>query len=398
MKKISYVPLFILALLSVMFVPPHARAASKFEVSGWIPYWRVATGTQDASAHLNQLTQINPFGYSVKADGTLSDRMNITQEPWTSLIAQAKVQKVRVIPTVMWSDGNAIDTILRDPVARKAHEDAIVAMVQQNNFDGVDIDYEGKLADTKPYFSKFLKELYKKMGNKWVMCTIEARTPLSSRFTNIPTDIQYANDFVAINKYCDRVNLMTYDQGTIDLKLNAAATGPYIPISDPAWVKKVVNLAAQNISKKKLVIGVPTYGYEYTVTPLTQGYRYDLQWAFNQKYALGIAQQLGITPTRNQAGELSFIYNPTQLASSTVTTNSDATGTPGQISTISTSTAQTASFATSTQPFNIVWWSDAQAIKNKIALAKQLGVRGIAIFKLDGGEDPNLWSVLPAQR
>ncbi|MDB5224419.1 MAG: Copper amine oxidase domain protein, partial [Candidatus Adlerbacteria bacterium] len=38
------------------------------------------------------------------------------------------------------------------------------------------------------------------------------------------------------------------------------------------------------------------------------------------------------------------------------------------------------------------------AIKAKVDLAKKLGVRGVAIFKIDGGEDPAMWSVLPKVR
>ena len=276
------------------------------EISGWIPYWRTATGTADALAHIDSFKEINPFGYTVKNDGTLFDAMKIGEEPWTTLIAEAKKRKVRVIPTVMWSNTEAIHRILSKQKTRIALEDSITALVKEKGFDGIDIDFEGKKAETKSYFSTFLKGLYQRMGKKWVMCTIEARTPLDSRYDTPPAggpkDIRYANDFTAINNYCDRVRLMTYDQGTIDLRLNESASGPYIPIADTKWVEKVVNLTAKNISKKKLVIGVATYGYEFDVQPLTEGFRYNLISAFNQKYALDLAKDLGVFPQRNVAG------------------------------------------------------------------------------------------------
>ena len=46
------------------------------------------------------------------------------------------------------------------------------------------------------------------------------------------------------------------------------------------------------------------------------------------------------------------------------------------------------------EKIRIIWWSDAQAIKQKVNLARKLGVRGVAIFKLDGSADPQTWSVL----
>ena len=363
------------------------------EISGWIPYWRKATGTLEAMQHLDTFKEINLFGYTVKQDGTLFDAMKIDEEPWPTLLEAAYAKKVRIIPTVMWANGDAIHATLKSPAKRKAHIKAIVDMVKANDFDGVDIDYEGKKAETRPYFSLFLKELYAAMGKKWVMCTIEARTPLTSRFDTIPKDIEYANDFVAINRYCDRVRIMAYDQGSVDIRLNAKG-GPYVPVADIAWVEKVMNLAAQTISKKKLVVGVATYGYEYAVTPLSEyGYRYDLQWAFNPRYALELAAKLGITPERNRAGELSFSYTPSSTTTPLVATATDSAAS-NNIAPASTSFSDGGIGQASPNPAHILWWSDAGAIAEKVKLAKKLGLRGVAIFKIDGGGDPALWDVL----
>ncbi|OGF52000.1 hypothetical protein A3H04_03010 [Candidatus Giovannonibacteria bacterium RIFCSPLOWO2_12_FULL_43_11c] len=366
MKRIG---LLIISSLGLLLVLPYSASAAtaKLEVSGWLPYWRAASSTADALPHLGELKEVNPFGLSVRSDGTLADIvLNIDEEPWKSFILAAKAKKVRVIPTVMWSDGDAMHQILSDGPKRRALEDQIANLVKSKEYDGIDIDFEGKKAETKDYFSTFLKGLYSRMGKKWVMCTIESRTPLSSRYDTIPKDIKYANDFVQINKYCDRVRIMTYDQGAIDIRLNEAALGLYVPVSDVKWVEKVIKLTAKSIPLRKLVIGIPTYGYEYEVRPLNIGFQYERLWSFNPQYALDLAKNLNISPQRNSAGEISFVYIPQPTAGSIPN--------PGT--------------------FRIAWWSDAEAIRQKVALAKKLGVRGVAIFKLDGGEDPGIWEIL----
>ena len=375
-------------------VKPKVVVPPALEVSGWIPYWRTATGTAEALVHLDAFTEINPFGYTVRTNGTLFDALGVDDMPWQTLIAAARAKKVRVIPTVMWGNGTVIHTILSNGKKRRALEDEIAKVVHERGFDGIDIDFEGKKAETRPYFSLFLKGLYARIGKKWVMCTIEPRTPLDSRYDTIPKNISYSNDFVEINKYCDRVRIMAYDQGAIDIRLNEVAAGPYVPVADPRWVEKVINLVAKTIPKKKLVIGIPTYGYEYEVTPLTYGYRYDRLWAFNQRYATELATQLGITPERNSAGELSFMYRAVSSTSPQVSVATDTT--PSNNSQLANTIFSQNSSAPVllTTPEHIVWWSDASAIKDKVELAKKLGVRGVAIFKIDGGADPALWEVL----
>jgi spore germination protein YaaH len=390
MKKILATGVLIVACFT--FFPLVSRAAtSPLQIAGWIPYWRTTAGTADTIAHITDFNEISPFGFTVNSDGTLHDAMNLSSTTWQTLFATARAHGVQIIPTITWSDPDAINTVLSSTTLRAAHVQAIIAMLNKYNFAGVDIDYENKYDTTEGAFSQFLHDLWNATGKRLVVCSIEPRTPLSSRFDVIPQNITYANDYTAINKYCDQVRILTYDQGTVDLRLDSSAVGAYNPIADPQWVTKVVQLAEQTISKKKIYIGVATYGNEYEVTPVAGGYQYNFLTSFDPAYALGIAQSTDMAPLRDSAGELSLLYFPTTTPVVISTPDNQTNNDP-----IATTSDVTTSGATSAQvkPFMFLSWSDATAIQAKITLAKKLGVAGIALFKIDGGEDPALWNVL----
>lgn len=378
------------ATLDGKMTPP---ATGDFEISGWIPYWRSATGTRDVSPNLSKLTSVMPFGYTMKNDGTLADTAELTKKPWTSFIKSAKKKGVLIVPTVMWGNGDTIHKILSNAEKSNALQNEIVKAVKENNFDGIDIDFEAKKHETINYFSDFLKGLDSKMGDKLIYCTIEARMPLEHRYlpgANIPADAtDYANDYVSMNKYCDRIEMMAYDQGVIDLKLSGVRKAPYAPVSDRDWVEAMIRLAAQTISRDKLILGIPTYGYEYKVTPLENGkFHYKNLWAFNPDYALEIAEKLDITPERTSANEIGFIYDESVLEEI-----KEAEEKNKSRKTIK-SLQKKATDVSMDEPFNYMTWSDAEAIKDKVDLAHDLGLRGVAIFKFDGGEDQEMWDVL----
>ena len=385
-------------MIATALLLPLSASASTFEVSGWMPYWRAATSSNDVLPHLSELTEINPFVYSLTSSGTIKDNGPMSTSTWQDVIATAHAQKVRVVPTIMASNGALIQKLLSNAKSRQKLETDIAKLVRTNQYDGIDIDFENKTAATKDYFSLFLKGLYSRMGEKLVTCDIEARTPVSDAYygSDIPAGATtYANDYVQINKYCDRVHIMAYDQQGVDSLLAAAAASSselYAPVADPAWVESVVNLAKQSINPKKIVIGVPTYGYEYQVTAYANSqYLYDILWTFDPGYAVQIEKQYGVSPVRNSAGELSLTYTP--LASSTAPAAPFSSGSMDGL----TAAAAASLYATtynSHLSFNMLDWSDAQAIANKVALAKALGVRGVAIFEFDGGEDPAMWSAI----
>ena len=374
--KVTYLFLIIFSLsYSSLF------AAPTFDKAVWIPYWRKTEGASSTLLNLNKLTQISPFAFELQEDGSIKNALKFEEEPWTTLIREAKKKKIKIYPSILSYPHNETEKynfylLMAQRSKRAAHVKEIVALVKKYNVDGIDIDYEAKTAETRPYFSAFLTELSKELhkNKKQLICTVEARTPPDSRYATTSTEIlarvEYANDYKAIGKACDQVRIMAYDQSTDDAKLviqNKQSGSLYTPVADLEWVKKVVIVAMWDIPAKKIIIGVPTYGSKYEVITTATSTRTRRIGSMNFNYADELAKSLSITPTRNIAGELSFVYS----------TSTDSNGNPLE-----------------SYKQYLVWYSDAKSIEDKIKIAKMYKLGGVAVFKVDGGNDPNLWNVL----
>ena len=367
----SFKRFFLSSLVFVGLILPAVSSAavapSGLSYSTWLAYWKKAVSVTDVIPHLNLFTEVSPFGYTVKADGTLSDTALIDQPPWPTLFAQATSSNVKIIPTVAWSDSASIYKVLSNTKLRTSHVQQIVSAVTSHNFAGIDIDYENKTLSTKAGFSAFLKQLGTALHakKKIMTCSIESRTPLSSRFVTIPKTTSYVNDFSVINQYCDEVRIMAYDQYNVDIVLNKSKGGGlnfYAPISDSDWVKKVIIETLNTVSRKKIVLAVATYARDYTVVQNGNSYTYINPKSIAYSDAIALAQANSVTPVRNSAGELGFAYT---VASSTA---------PGVLHYVSI--------------------SDATAIADKIRLAKAYSLKGVAVFKIDSNEDSQIWNIL----
>lgn len=381
--------------------PIFAFAASdndtKLEVAGWIPYWADSKGIKDATKNIKDLDMVFPFAYTLQSDGSIKDLAKLSDSEWKKFIKLARSKHVEVIPTVMTSDGGSVHANLSYKELRKKHIEAIMKEVKKHDFDGIDIDYEQKLSSTKDHFSDFLKELKAELEDegKLLTCTVEARTPPSSLYKQVPKVLEYANDYEAIGTYCDRVEIMAYDQQRADLKLNESKSGePYFPVSDVDWVEKVVKLALEDIPEDKILLGVPTYGYHYQVTVAPNWYsNYKRIGALNPPDILDIADEYDVNPGRNKAGEMSFTYFP----ETSVYKILNVLPTPAGTRKGNEAAAKALLYANATGqtvPVNYVGYSDAGAIEAKMDLAKEYGLRGISLFKIDGEEDNNIWKLI----
>ncbi len=367
-----------------------ATAKTPFYYGVWLPFWQSQNGAQDIALNLNSLHEVSPFSYELNSNGTLIDDLKIGNGSWDPWFSAVRAGGVKVIPTIAWFDTANIYKLLSNTKKRQAEEDMVAALVRSEKFDGIDIDFEGMSSTTKPYYSLFVQGLAIRLHpqGKSLACTVVPRTPVSSLYASDPLPpVYYAEDYAVLNRYCDEVRVMAYDQGTIDVKLDASKGNGalYAPTADPAWVAKVIQNTIPSINPKKIMLGVPTYGYEYQVSWLMGATTYERVRSFTYEQAMDRAAGLGITPYRNNAGELSFTFaSTTHISVGSSLTSIIA-------STLPTALAATDPNATTTFFVSV---SDAQSTADKIALAKKYGLRGVMLFKADGQLDPGTWGVM----
>lgn len=380
----------------MLLLVPAVSEAYRGEVAGWVPWFQLEEGMESALDNIDELDTVYLFVYEIDGAGHIVEKADLDSRDWENFIEELDDERVEVIPTLAWFDGDAIHAVLSNRRMREQLIDDIVALVDDHNYDGVDIDFEQKNAETMDYFSRFLRDLEKALGRDELVCTIEPRMAPEHRWRpeQIPDRIQYANDYERINQYCDRIQLMTYDQQRADIVLNDARRGvPYSPVADTDWVDHVLDIALKDFEEDKLMLGVATYGRAWDVTVAPDWYRdYTRVATLNQPRILELAEKYASPIGRTEADEGVITYFPEDSIYAVLNVLPVPANTPKGFE----AAAKALFFATETGmeiPVRFVTWSDAKSIAEKLELAEDRDLRGISIFKIDGEEDKDIWKL-----
>ncbi|MDR3278648.1 MAG: glycoside hydrolase, partial [Oscillospiraceae bacterium] len=175
--------------------------------------------------------------------------MKYTKSVDPLLIAAMHDKKITVTPFLSnhWNRANA-----RAMLAKRAQVAAVLAgAVSQHGLDGLDIDIQNITDADRAAFSDFIRLLRAAMPQGKTLTVCVAANPY---YTNIGW--QGAYDYAELNKYCDHIFIMTYDE--------SFEGGDPGPVASYWFIETSIKYALQYVPKEKIMIGIPFYGRYWT--------------------------------------------------------------------------------------------------------------------------------------
>jgi spore germination protein YaaH len=197
-----------------------------------------------------------------------------------------------------------------------------------------------------------------------------------------------------MNRYCDWVEIMAYDQQRADILLNDQRRGvPYAPVADTEWVEHVLEFALEDFDEDKVMLGVATYGRAWDVTVAPEWYRdYERVATLNEPRIMELVEKYDVEIGRTEAGEAVITYFPEDSPWRVFDALPAPAGTPKGFE-AAAKALLVATYADIEIPVRFLTWSDTKAVEEKLELVDEYDLRGTAIFKIDGEEPEGLWEL-----
>ena len=210
---------------------------------------------------LPYLSSLSVFSYGFNEEGdlippTLDD---------TFMIDAALMQGVRPVLTLtpIGPDGNFNNVLITSVVNSQAAKDNLLnnllATVQDKNFQGVDIDFEYIRPEDRIPFADFVADVRNFLSPYGYHVSVA----LAPKTSDTQAGLLYeGKDYGLLGEAADSVLLMTYEWGY--------TYGPPMAVAPVDKVRQVVEYAVTRIEPSKIDLGIPNYGYDWTL-PFVQG-------------------------------------------------------------------------------------------------------------------------------
>jgi spore germination protein YaaH len=223
-------------------------------------------------------------------------------------------------------DGQGAAALIADPAASASVLDQLEQQAITEKASGLLIDFEDLPPAAQPDLRRFLRQARERCRGHGWILAVTA--PVADPAWDLP----------AIAQAADRIVLMAYDEHW--------QSGPAGPIASKAWFGAVAAKAMAGIPSSKAIIAVASYAYDW---PTGQSAK-----VLSIEQAEALAAQAGVRPDVDPAGaDDHFAYSVDGVQ-------------------------------------HDVWMMTADITSAEVGLARSLGARNVALWRL-GTEDPLFW-------
>ena len=319
-----------LAVGQTVVIPEGGEKLGAFAVNGYA-YTFITPEALDGS--LPYLTYLTVFTYGFTREGEL---ISPNDEGLPGRISAGGAQPVMLISTLT-GDGNFSNELsgylfnnreIWEPLV-----DNILENMREKGYAGLDIDFEYVFAYQAELYAEFVDYTRRRLNDEGYF-VIVALAPKTS--ADQPGLLYQGHDYSLLGQAADRVLIMTYEWGY--------TYGPPMAVAPIDKVEEVVRYAVSEIPPDKIFMGMPNYGYDWTL-PYERGV----------SKARSISNNEALTLASSNRAEIKF----DETAQSPYFNYTDEEGREHE-----------------------VWFEDARSIQAKLALADRYGLYGVSYWNL----------------
>lgn len=198
-------------------------------------------------------SSISIFEYHITPNGDIVNKLN-------DISAIQTTWRNRVTPLVTITnlssqgfDSNLVHQVLNNPSSRTNLVNNIYNLLSRKGYGGVNIDFEQVIPEDRDLFTGFLKQLRDRFKEGRFSLTVSV--PPKTNDENPPWFRGY--DYGGIGAAANYMFIMAYNW-----HYGGSQPGPVAPITE---VRKTVEFAIKNVPRRKIIIGVPLYGFNWKI-------------------------------------------------------------------------------------------------------------------------------------
>lgn len=201
------------------------------------------------------LNELLVFSYGFTFEGELVPP--IQDETWMIQLAWENGIEPMLVLTPFTQGGfnnQLIQTLVEEESVRENVITNLLKVVEEKGYVGVDVDFEYVRVQNREGYAEFIGELRAAMNEKGYRVSVALAPKTSSDQKGL---LYEGIDYALLGEQADRLFLMTYEWGY--------SYGPPMAVAPLTKVRQVVEYALTQIPAEKLLMGIPNYGYNWTL-------------------------------------------------------------------------------------------------------------------------------------